>query len=66
MKKMYTKESFKKEIDSLAIRIADTAVLVREGHVDNLTLLELQNKYIDMFQYYLSTVCTSNEKIFVY
>lgn len=66
MKKMYTRKSFEKEIGMLATRIADTAALVREGYADILTLQKLQNRYIDMYQYYLSTICTSNKKIFVY
>ena len=66
MKKVYTRKSFEKEIGTLAKRIADMAALVREGYADILTLQTLQNQYIDMYQYYLSTICVSNKKIFVY
>ena len=66
MKKVYTRKSFEKEIGTLANKIADTAALVREGYVDTLTLQKLQNRYIEMYQYYLSTICVSNKKIFVY
>ena len=66
MKKVYTRKSFEKEIGTLATKIADTAALVREGYVDILTLQKLQSRYIEMYQYYLSTICVSNKKIFAY
>lgn len=64
MKKIYTRKSFEKELANLGIRVADTAKLTREGFVSILELQKIQERYIEMYDYYLRIVCTADKKLF--
>lgn len=66
MKKIYTRKSFEKELATLAVRVADMAKLTHEGFVNILELQKTQERYLEMYDYYLKIVCTSEKKLFVF